>query len=496
MSLLQVKELDKKFGNHDALSKFSLTVEAGEIHALVGENGAGKSTFIKILTGVYSSDGGQLIWSGQPVEIDDPIDAGQLGIHVVHQDRHLIPFFTGYENLYLGREYPKRFLGLGVNWKAMKEQAEALKEKWGIQLDLQKTVSEMTPPEKTMLEILKAMMEKGQLLILDEPTASLTDQETRLLFKLIRHLAEQGTAIIYVSHRMDEIFQLADRITVLQNGQVVGTKQTVETHQDQIIAMMTKGEVTKSQDQRREVPKDKPILLKLTDVATKDQKVKKANLVVREGEIVGVFGLAGSGRTEMLEAIYGTRKISQGTVQVAGKDVQPFSPKESLKRGVVLIPEDRRGHALIMNMSIRENMTLPVLKRYTHLLGIRASQEKSTVLSSMKRLKVKATRQDQRVEELSGGNQQKVVFAKALLLEPTLFLCDEPTQAVDVMTRAEIHHLLKQQTEQQKGVLYVSSDLKEILEVADRIYVFRNGETVAEFENKEMTADDILQKCF
>lgn len=494
--LLQVRELDKRFGDHVALSKFSLTVEAGEVHALVGENGAGKSTFIKILTGVYSSDGGELIWSGQPVEIIDPIAAGKLGIHVVHQDRHLIPFFTGYENLYLGRDYPKRFLGFGVDWKAMKEQAESLKEKWSIQLDLQKTVSQMTPPEKTMLEILKAMMEKGRLLILDEPTASLTDQETRLLFNLIRHLAEQGTAIIYVSHRMDEIFQIADRITVLQNGKVIGTKQSTETDPDQIIAMMTQGKVTQTRYQRREVVKDKTVLLKLTDVATQDQKVKKASLEVRAGEIVGVFGLAGSRRTELLEAIYGTRQISRGEVKVAGKMVNRFSPQASLKRGVVLIPEDRRGHALIMNMNIRENMTLPVLKRFTHWLGIRARQEKATVLSSMNRLKVKATRQEQQVSELSGGNQQKVVFAKALLSEPTLFLCDEPTQAVDVMTRTEIHHLLRKQTEQQKGVLYVSSDLKEILKVADRIYVFRHGETVAELENKAITADDILQKCF
>ncbi|SHE90051.1 ribose transport system ATP-binding protein [Seinonella peptonophila] len=494
--MLQAKQIAKKFGNHYALLNCSLSIEAGEVHALVGENGAGKSTLIKIITGVYGHDEGEILWENQVVHIAEPKDAKRLGIHAVYQDRHLIPFFTGYENLYLGLEYPKNPLTQAIDWKSLRNQAEDLRQELEIPLDLRKTVSEMSPPEKTMLEVLRAMMLDCRLLILDEPTASLTDQESERLFQLIERLVKTGKSILYVSHRLEEIFQISDRITVLRNGQVVRTEKTPEVNQEQIIQMMTDNQWKSSLVENKEIDQSATLALELENLVTIDHSVKNASLTVREGEIVGVFGLAGSGRTQMLEAIYGLREIEAGVVKLYGETIQRFTPNLSLERGLVLISEDRRKHGLIMNMSIRENMTLPVLKRFSKGLQLLSVKEKKAVSTWMDRLQVKATHPEQAVEELSGGNQQKVVFAKALLTEPRLFLCDEPTQAVDVRTRSEIHQLLRKQTKQQKGVLYVSSDLQEILDIADRIYIFYQGSTIAEMENKDLTLEKVLQISF
>ncbi|MBP1994192.1 sugar ABC transporter ATP-binding protein [Paenibacillus eucommiae] len=496
MSLLKVKEVDKKFGSHYALSKISLDIQPGEVHALVGENGAGKSTLIKILTGVYPLDGGEIDWKGKRVTITDPNSARRLGINVVHQDRHLIPSFSGYENLYLGLDYPKNRVGFGVDWKSLKQRTEQLKESLGIDLDLKKTATEMSPPERTTLEILRAMMLDCQLLILDEPTASLTDQESEMLFQLIHKLTANGTAILYVSHRMDEIFRLSDRITVFRNGQLAGTLQKAGTDKEALIRLMTNAEVKKSTFQKRFVDDTVPSVLTVSHAATMDGKVKDVSLTVRQGEIVGLFGLAGSGRTELLEAIYGSRPLKRGEVNIENNRLRAFTPRDALNRRVVLIPEDRRGDALIMGMTIRENMTLPVLHQYSNGIKVTESKEKTEVKSWMDFMKVKATGSEQSVQELSGGNQQKVVFAKALLSKPVLFLCDEPTQAVDVMTRDEIHRLLREQTNQESAVLFVSSDLQEVLDIADRIYVQHDGVTLAELVNDGITPEEILNICY
>ncbi|PYI56671.1 sugar ABC transporter ATP-binding protein [Paenibacillus flagellatus] len=499
---MEARGIDKRFGAHYALSGVSLAIEPGEVHALVGENGAGKSTFIKIVTGVYKPDGGELLCEGKSVTIADPKSARKLGINVIHQDRQLIPSFTGLENLYLGLPYPKRPFGLGVSWGSMRERAQRLAERYGIDVPLDTAAQHMSPPEKTMLEILRAMMLECRLLILDEPTAALTDREAELLFSLIGRLQAEGTAIVYVSHRMDEIFRLSDRITVLRNGRLAGTLTRAEATRDKLISLMTDGQA-KSEKERAEAGRrksaetaDGPVLLKADGVATSDGKVKRASLEVRGGEVVGLFGLAGAGRTELLEAIYGLRPLAAGEVSVAGERIGRPSPKRSLDRGVVLIPEDRRGHALVMSMSIRENMTLPVLDTFSNGVAVRAGKERADVARWMEAMNVKAVGSEQTVGELSGGNQQKVVFAKALLCEPKLFLCDEPTQAVDVMTREDIHRLLRGQADNGLGVLFVSSDLTEVLEIADRIVVMHAGETIAELANDGVEPEHVLKLCY
>ncbi|MGO0063266.1 sugar ABC transporter ATP-binding protein [Brevibacillus fluminis] len=495
MSLLETVSLLKQFGPHVALSSVSIDIKAGEVHALVGENGAGKSTFIKMITGVYAPDGGEIRWENQQVSIGHPRHARDLGINVLHQDRQLVPTFTGYENLFLGQHYPTDWGRAKINWREMKQKGDRLKAEFGIELDLNKTAQQMSPPERTMLEILRAMMLTCKLFILDEPTASLTDHEAELLFALIDRLKAQGTAILYVSHRMDEIFRLSDRITVLRNGQKVATTQTRETTKDQLISLMTDGQMKQHGAEKRKLRQGQ-VIMQVADVRTADGRVKKADVVVREGEIVGIFGLAGAGRTELLEAIYGVRPLSGGSIQLNDKTISAPTPAASIREGVVLIPEDRRHDALIMGMTIRENMTLPVIGKYAKWFGLAEKQEKQEVRGWMEAMKVKAVGSEQTVSQLSGGNQQKVVFAKALLSNPRLFLCDEPTQAVDVMTRSEIHNLLRAKAEEGCGVVYVSSDLQEVLEVADRIVVMHDGKTIASVENDGVTAEQILHLCY
>ncbi|MFD0713004.1 sugar ABC transporter ATP-binding protein [Paenibacillus sp. GCM10027626] len=495
MSLLKVEGLNKIFGQHYALSQVQLEIAPGEIHALVGENGAGKSTFIKIVTGVYSPDGGTIFWKGNPVTITNPGDARQLGINVVHQDRHLIPSFSGYENLYLGLPYPKGKIKIGVHWKEMRMRAKRLMEEFGVKLDMNKTAERMSPPEKTMLEILRAMMLDCKLLILDEPTASLTDQESEQLFALIHRLTEQGTAILYVSHRMDEIFRLSDRITVFRNGKHVATVNRSETDKDQLISLMNNNEYKRANREERSVPAGEPVL-EVSNLSTEDRKVDGVSLHVRQREIVGIFGLAGAGRTELLETIYGLRRKSGGEVIVRGERQSVVSPRQSLDNGVVLIPEERKRDALVMGLTIRENITLPVLRKFSNGWKIRKRAELSEAERWMADMKVKASGTEQAVGQLSGGNQQKVVFAKALMSSPVLYLCDEPTQAVDIMTREEIHRLLKQQADDGCGILFVSSDLQEVLDISDRLYVLHQGRIVADLINRDVTPENILAYCF
>lgn len=493
MALLQIDNISKVFGKTKALDDISMSIQEGEVHALVGENGAGKSTLIKILTGVYSPSEGQLYWQGKPLYISSPKDAQDIGINVIHQDRQLVSSFTGLENLYLNKAYPKK--GLRINWQAMKKEGAELVERWGMNIPLQKTVSDMSPSERTMLEIARCMMSESKLLILDEPTASLTDKESELLFQFIDRVRNEGVAVIYISHRLEEVMSLCNRVTVLMGGKLIKTLAKEEVTEERLVYYMTDGQVSVKKGKQSKRTNGKA-LVKVQDLKTADGTVRKANLELFEGEILGVYGLAGAGRTETMEAIYGLRKIESGSITLHQQQIPKPSPSEAISKGVVLIPENRHEDALIMNNSILENMSLPILKRMTKGGILQKKEEKSLIKKEMERFQVKASGVHQTVGELSGGNQQKVVFAKALLTNPSIYICDEPTQAVDIMTRQEIHQFLRGQVGENKGVIYVSSDLHEILEISDRIIVMSEGETIANLQNDHLKPDDILEICY
>lgn len=538
--LLDVKGVDKKFNGVYALKGLDFSLGEGEVHGLIGENGAGKSTFIKILGGVYKRDGGSILWNGKDLpEVIRPEESRKLGINIIFQDNVLIPAFTGMENICLGRPYPVK--GGLIRWKEMEREAAAKAEEFGIHLDLKKPVSMMTPAQKKCVEIVRAMMSDCKLLILDEPTASLSDKETNLLFSIVRNLKAKGTSVLYVTHRLEEIMELTDRVTVLRNGTLVSTVDTAGTSRKELVRLMSgneaasgvedaetgkdaesklqggaadkisgKGgvkqsvssEAEKTDTQRTELlgtgaeGKIGKTALEVHGIRSKDGIVRGVDLNVKSGQITGMFGLCGSGRTEFLECIYGTRKLAGGEVMIDGKTTTRPTPSESIRQGIAFICEDRRGKAMIPAFSVEENMMLSSIDRYTKSGWFQKRAADKKARDMIEALKIKCVGVSQPAKELSGGNQQKVVFAKALLTEPSIWLCDEPTQAVDVATRQEIHRLLREEAKKGKAVLYVSSDLTELLEVADEVAVMAYGRVRKTFENKDLKPTDVLACCY
>ena len=489
--LLQTNHLSKQFNGIYALKDINFSLETGEIHGLVGENGAGKSTLIKILTGVYTLDEGEVLWNGQPVVNNNPVKSREMGISVIHQDRTLVPTFDGIENAYLGLPYPTK--GMRIDWKEMRRRVSETAKEYGIELELEKTAAEMSPPQRTCLEIVRAMMNECRLLILDEPTASLTDKESELLFDIIFRLKQKGTSILYVTHRMDEIFRLTDCITILKNGEMVEKVETKRTDKDSLISKMTDDWTAKTVSRSDKIGNT---LLKAEHIQSKDGVVKDAGLEVHAGEILGVFGLSGSGRTELLECIYGYRPMLAGSIIIDGQPVSRMTPEKAIQMGIALICEDRRGKAIIGNLSVRENVSLSSITDFAKNGIVSGEKEKAAVKQMVDQLQIKMANLEQRTIELSGGNQQKVVFAKTLMTHPKVFLCDEPTQAVDVKTRSEIHRLLREEANNGCGVIFVSSDLKEVMEVADRIQIISNGRTRELLENDGITSQQVLSCCY
>ena len=497
--LLDVKSVDKKFNGVYALKGLDFSLGEGEVHGLVGENGAGKSTFIKILGGVYKRDGGNILWNGKDLpEAIRPEERRAFGINIIFQDNVLIPAFTGMENICLGRPYPVK--GGLIRWKEMEREAAAKAEEFGIHLDLKKPVSMMTPAQKKCVEIVRAMMSDCKLLILDEPTASLSDKETNLLFSIVRNLKAKGTSVLYVTHRLEEIMELADRVTVLRNGTLVSTVDTAGTSRKELVRLMSGNEAASGVEDA-ETGKDAEgkigkTALEVHGIRSKDGIVRGVDLNVKSGQITGMFGLCGSGRTEFLECIYGTRKLAGGEVTIDGKTTVHPAPPESIRQGMAFICEDRRGKAMIPSFTVEENMMLSSIDRYTKGGWFQKRAACKKAADMIKVLKIKCIGTSQPAKELSGGNQQKVVFAKALLTEPSIWLCDEPTQAVDVATRQEIHRLLREEAKKGKAVLYVSSDLTELLEIADEVAVMAYGKVRKIFENKDLKPTDVLACCY
>ena len=562
--LLELRGVTKNFAGVPALSEVSLALRAGEVHALIGENGAGKSTLINVLSGAFEADAGELRWRGEPVRFASPLHAARRGLAVVHQESQLIGSMTGLDNLYLGEPFPTVARTPWIALAAMRRRAD---QAWrslglvGVVLPLDALVAELSATQRTWLALLRCMMSRAdqrgsemqvhpkrghgkcepeirepgmreperresemhetdmrgpgecapmcgpEILVLDEPTAALTSRDAQQLLGLVDALRRRGTAVLYVSHRLDEVLQIADRITVLRNGRrVVVLDAAQQTQAGLVEAMSGQGNAglnaglnvghNAGHVAARAAATHGPALLELRDLATVDGRVRSVSLTVHEGELLGVYGLAGSGRTELLETLVGLRARRAGAMRLVGVDYRPDGPRQAARRGVVLIPEDRRADALVPGMRVRENLTLPFLRRLARAGWIDRAGERQQALVSMRALDIKATGPEQTIAELSGGNQQKVVFARALAMAPKLLVCDEPTQAVDVATRRAIHALLQRQRSGGGAVLLVTSDLGEMLELADRIVVLREGRSVATLDNRGLASADVLRWCF
>ena len=492
--IIETKGLSKRFGNFYALSNINLSIKKGEIHGLVGENGAGKSTLIKILTGVYTKTDGDIFVDGKKVEINSPTESRNLGISVIHQDRNLVPAFNGVENIYLGMDTPKKY-GIDVDFRTMRKNIESVMTRYDIDIPLEKMAKELSPSQKTMLEIVRAVMNNCRLLIMDEPTASLTDKETVRLFSLIKRINAEGTAILYVSHRMEEIFQLTNRITVFKNGQLVDTVETKKTDMNGIIRLMTDN-WTSTVQTHGEKKTFGPVVYEVNNIMSENGVAKDVSFKAHSGEIMGLFGLGGSGRTETLEAIYGYTKMADGSITYNGKPFEKPDPSKCIKAGIVLVHEDRRGHSIVASRSVKDNIVLSTIDSYVKNGLFQKKKELHDAEEKIKELDIQTRGPEQSLWELSGGNQQKVVFAKALMSRPKVFLCDEPTQAVDVRTREEIHDLLRRCASEGSAVVYVTSDLKEMLEIADTITIISNGRTWETLENVGLTSEEVLRYCY
>ena len=498
--------MSKRFGSQLALQGVDLTVLAGRVHALIGENGAGKSTLIKVLTGVYPPSSGVLNLDGRPAVFSRPSDAQQAGIRVVHQDRQLIPGFSVLENLYLGAAYPQR--RGRIDWNFMRREAAELQSSLNLDLPLDELAQRLTPTQRTLTELLRAVRVRSRLLILDEPTAPLSHSDTQLLFGLIRQLSAEGTAILYVSHRLDEVLHLADEITVLRGGGVAQQFQRGEADAGVLVTAMSgmAADQPATSVNRAQRPMPSPPLLaqlpltqlpltqppltqpllSVQRLGTRDGRVLDVSLTLHRGEVLGIYGLAGSGRTELLEALANLR------VPVRGRVV--WASGSSARS--VLIPEDRRRQGMIAGMSVQENMTLTTLGAHCRWGRMLPASERRAVQEATQALDIHTSGPAQPISELSGGNQQKVIFARAMAQRPEVWLCDEPTQAVDVMTRQAIHHLLQTQAAAGNGVVFVTSDLSELLEVADRVVVLQEGRSVATLDGPSLNAEAVLQACY
>lgn len=473
--LLQLSAVQKSFGAVRALKGVSFELVAGEVHALLGENGAGKSTLIKVITGAHQPDGGTITIGGEEVSHLSPSKARSLGIACIYQQPALFPDLSVAENIALRLEKNSPFHRIG--WKAIATRAKELLHRIGAEIDPATEVRQLSMPEQQLVEIACALGSGARIVIMDEPTASLTQKEQHLLFAVVRDLRSQGVGVIYISHRLEEIFALADRVTVLRDGESVGTNRVDELNEAQMIKLMVGREVSSIYPPSESAPGD--VVLALKNVGCTASGVRDVTLDVRAGEIVGMAGLVGAGRTELARILFGITPADAGTISLRGQPLRISSPQEAIANGIAYVPEDRRRHGVILEMPIAHNMTMAIHPTLFPGSLLRFSAETKLAQDFIRDLGIKAFGPDAPGGSLSGGNQQKVSVARWLATKPKLLILDEPTQGVDVGAKSEIHKIIRALAKEGLAVLMISSDLPEVLGMSDRIAVMRGGELTA-----------------
>ncbi len=474
-TILKMRKITKSYGGVEVLHGVDFDLRAGEVHVLIGENGAGKSTLMKILSGAVQMDAGTILMEEQKtgelaqVHIKDPLTAQHLGVCMVYQESNLIDNISVAENLFLGKAPPHKVM---VNWAAMYHGAAEQLAAVQCHVDPKQLVETLSVAEKQTVEIAKAISTNARILVLDEPTSSLSDREVEILFDLIRQAKEKNMGIIYISHRMDEIFSIGDRITVFRDGSYIDTVDVAQTTQNDLIKMMIGRELEEDLEPPRSLPERKPVALSVRGVHVQGCEMP-IDFDLYEGEILGVFGLVGAGRTELARILFGIDRIGSGSLLKNGKKIVNNSPVAAIKNGFALLPEDRKRVGLIGGLSIRDNLLLVKLRELKAILWTRR-QEREIAEKYMNRLSVAARDQDQLVSNLSGGNQQKVVFAKWLSVHPDIMILDEPTRGIDVAVKTEIYQLMQELAREKVSILMISSDLPEILKVSNRIMVMHD----------------------
>ncbi|WP_117168025.1 sugar ABC transporter ATP-binding protein [Paraliobacillus sediminis] len=494
--ILRMDGISKTFSGVKVLSNVNIEIYTGEVHALMGENGAGKSTLMKILSGIYTpdQDSGEITYKGEQVDWKNPLVARNMGVGVVHQELNLSPNLTIAENILMGTDYPKNKFGM-VNWEQVNSRAEEVLNSIGSELKAENLVSTLSVAQQQMVEIARALSYNAEVLIMDEPTASLTDKEIDRLFKIIDDLKKQGVAIVYISHRMEEIFKISNRYTVLRDGEWIQSGPINETNPDHLVSLMV-GRDLKDLFQRSsnnyvetEVP-DQPAL-EVKNLSDK-KFVKDLSFKIYPGEIVGFAGLVGAGRTELVRAIFGVSEISEGEIWIEGKKVQIKSPIDAIKHGIALVPENRKEQGLFLDMSVKENISLAELKQFVKNMKLNWKALDKSAANYFKDLDIKAASLEQTIAGLSGGNQQKAVIARWLSTKPKVLLLDEPTRGVDIGAKTEIHKIVAELADTGLAVLMISSELPEVMGISDRIFVMHEGQITAELQKDEATQEKIM----
>ncbi len=486
--ILKLTNIHKAFGGVQALVGANFELRPGEIHALVGENGAGKSTLVKVVTGVHQLDAGEILFRGEPVTIANPLVAQRLGIAAIYQEATLFPDLDIAENIFMGH-HPVRPFTRRVAWRQMYEQAAQPLRELGVDLDPHTRVRELTIAQLQMVEIAKALSFNAQVLIMDEPTSALTLHEVADLFRIARQLRDAGTAIIFISHRLDEVFEIADRVTVLRDGHYVGTCDVSEVSHDDLIRMMV-GRTLDDLFPKMDVEQGE-VVLRVENLA-KEGIFQDVSFELHQGEILGLAGLVGARRTDVARAIFGVEPADGGRIWVNGRQVPIHHPKDALALGIAYVPEDRQQHGLVLPMNITQNVTLPILQEFANMGWLNQQAEVQKVQELASQLEVRAAGLWQRARELSGGNQQKVVLAKWLAARPRILILDEPTRGIDVGTKAAVHELMSTLASQGIAILMISSELPEILGMSDRILVMCEGQVTGHLTRAEATQEKIM----
>lgn len=483
-----MKGIHKSFPGVHALNGVNLEVRKGEVHALMGENGAGKSTLMKVLTGIYQKDEGEIVYEGRPVEFQTPREAQDAGIAIVHQEINMMGQLTAAQNIFIGREFMK---GKIIDDKRMNEEAAKLFEKLNIRIDPSEVMDNLTVGRQQMCEIAKAISRDVKVIIFDEPTAALTEVEIEELFKIIRDLRKRQLGIVYISHRMDEIKQITDRVTVMRDGEYVGTLVTEECTKDDIINMMVGRVIFENPKEKSNVPKDAPVVLKVEHLNA-GKMVQDVSFELHRGEILGMAGLMGAGRTETARALFGADPVESGEIYVNGRRAEIHSPSDAVKAGIGYLSEDRKRFGLVLDKSVSDNTVLATLEKY--LKGVFIDKKKcgSRAEEYVDKLKTKTPGVDTPAVSLSGGNQQKVVIAKWLTRDCDILIFDEPTRGIDVGAKSEIYHLMNELASQGKSIIMISSEMTEILRMSDRILVMCEGRLTGEIPIEEATQEKIM----
>ena len=501
--LLRMESVRKVFAGSVALDDVDFTLERGEVHALVGENGAGKSTLIKIMTGAYRRDGGRVWLEGDEVNFATPADAQSAGVIAVHQEIHLLGFRTVAENVYLGREPRRRGL---VDWKRMNADTAALLDSLGLDIGARDVVGSLSTARQQMVAIARGVSLGAKVLVLDEPTSSLAEREVAILYDLIRRLQAQGTGVVYISHRFDELYAVCNRVTILRDGKLVGARPLEGLERIDLVCMMlgkprealrlgTTGFAGHMRDDVREEAAadwrgEAPLLR--AEGLRRGSKLRDVTVEIRKGEILGVAGLLGSGRTETARAIFGAAPAEAGTIQLHGKPFHPHKPDDAIEARIGFLSEDRKAEGIIPELSVRENLTLAALPTLTRFGIVSRAKQREIVDRFMRRMGVKAASADQKIRELSGGNQQKVLLARWLCITPALLILDEPTRGIDIGAKAEIQALVNELAASGLAVLMISSELEELVEGSSRVIVLRDGRNVAELRRGQISQQSII----